>query len=179
MDHVSIKFAQTDSFRTLDRSFGPEIDRELNRIVGDPNANPNDVCRLSQKLATDYLVVAEVMFSDVASPGVDYVTGLPRQPESAQFAEIRFRCVHAPTTQIVVSDVVRVDSRNFYGSAEVFMSGSAEWAAASLAAIVQSKIDPAGYARRQAELKAAAAAEAALPPPPPAPVPTQGIRLGF
>lgn len=182
VDHASIHLTQTDSFRTLDRSFGPELDRELNRIVNDPNAKPDDVCRLSQKLATDYLVVAEVMFSNVASPGVDYVTGLPRPPESAQFAEIRFRCVHAPTTQIVVADVVRVDAQSFYGSAEVFMSGSSEWAAASMAAIIQSKLDPAGYARRQAELKAAAAAAAALPPPPapvPAPVSTQGIRLGF
>ena len=183
VDHLSIQLTQTGSFRTLDRSFGPEIDRELSRIVNDPNANPNDVCRLSQKLATDYLVVGEVMFSDVASPGKDYVTGRPLPPPSAQFAEVRFRCVHAPTTQIVSSDVVRVDSRAFYGTPEVFTSGSSEWAAANVASIIQSRIDPAGFARRQAELKAsaeaAAAAEAALPPPPPAPAPTQGIKLGF
>ena len=179
-DHLSLQLVQTGSFRTLDRSFGPEIDRELNRIVNDPNANPNDVCRLSQKLATDYLVVAEAMFSDVASPGKDYVTGLPLPPPSAQFVEIRFRCVHAPTTEIVVSDVVRVDSQNFYGTVETFTSGSSEWAAASIASIIQSKIDPAGFARRQAELRAAAeAAAAAAPAPAPAPAPSQGINLGF
>lgn len=178
VDHLSIQLTQTGSFRTLDRSFGPEIDRELDRIVKDPNASPNDVCRLSQKLATDYLLVAEVMFSDVASPGKDYVTGLPLPPPSAQFAEIRFRCVHAPTTEIVVSDIVRVDSQGFYGTPEIFTSGSTEWAAANVAAIVQSKIDPAGFARRQAELKAAAAAAAAEPAPA-APAPTQGINLGF
>ena len=180
VDHMSIQLTQTGSFRTLDRSFSPEIDRELDRIVNDPNANPNDVCRLSKKLATDYLVVAEVMFSDVASPGKDYVTGLPLPPPSAQFAEVRFRCVHAPTTEIVVSDIVRVDSRNFYGNAEIFTTGSTEWTAANVAAIIQSKIDPSGFARRQAELKAAAeAAAAAQSAAPAAPVQTQGVNLGF
>ena len=182
VDHLSIQLTQTGSFRTLDRSFGPEIDRELDRIVKDPNASPNDVCRLSQKLATDYLVVAEVMFSDVASPGKDYVTGLPLPPPSAQFAEIRFRCVHAPTTEIVVSDIVRVDSQGFYGTPEIFTSGSTEWAAANVASIIQSRIDPAGFARRQEELKAAAAAAAAASAAEPAqaaPAQTQGINLGF
>lgn len=182
VDHLSIQLTQTGSFRTLDRSFGPEIDRELDRIVKDPNASPNDVCRLSQKLATDYLVVAEVMFSDVASPGKDYVTGLPLPPPSAQFAEIRFRCVHAPTTEIVVSDIVRVDSQGFYGTPEIFTSGSTEWAAANVASIIQSRIDPVGFARRQEELKAAAAAAAAASAAEPAqtaPAQTQGINLGF
>lgn len=184
IDHLSIQLTQTGSFRTLDRSFGPEIDRELDRIVNDPNASEKDVCRLSKKLATDYLVVAEVMFSDVASPGNDYVTGLPLPPASVQFAEVRFRCVHAPTTEIVASDVLRVDSKDFYGTAPIFVSGSSEWAAANIASFLQSKLDPAGFARRQAELKAAAeaaaAAAAAQPlPPPAAPVPTNGIKLGF
>ena len=182
VDHLSIQLTQTGSFRTLDRSFGPELDRELDRIVKDPNASPNDVCRLSQKLATDYLVVAEVMFSDVASPGKDYVTGLPLPPPSAQFAEIRFRCVHEPTTEIVVSDIVRVDSQGFYGTPEIFTSGSTEWAAANVASIIQSRIDPAGFARRQEELKAAAAAAAAASAAEPAqvaPAQTQGINLGF
>ena len=184
VDHLSIQLTQTGSFRTLDRSFGAEIDRELDRIVNDPNANPNDVCRLSRKLATDYLVVAEVMFSDVASPGRDYVTGLPLPPPSAQFAEVRFRCVHAPTTEIVVSDIVRVDSQGFYGTPETFTSSSTEWAAANVAAIIQSRIDPDGFTRRQAELKAAAeaaaaAAAAAPAAQPAAPVQSQGVNLGF
>ena len=184
VDHMSIQLTQCGSFRTLDRSFGPEIDRELDRIVNDPNANPNDVCRLSRKLATDYLVVAEVMFSDVASPGKDYVTGLPLPPPSAQFAEVRFRCVHAPTTEIVSSDIVRVDSQSFYGTPEIFTSSSTEWAAANIAAIIQSRLDPDGFARRQAELRAsaeAAAAAAAAQPAaqPAAPAQTQGVNLGF
>ena len=182
VDHLSIQLNHTGSFKTLDRSFGPEIDRELNRIVNDPNSNPNDVCRLSKKLATDYLVVAEVMFSDVASPGKDYVTGLPLPPPSAQFAEIRFRCVHAPTTEIVASDIVRVDSQYFYGTVETFTSGSSEWAAANVASMIQAKIDPAGFSRRQTELKAAAEAAASAAAAAPAsaePAPSQGINLGF
>ena len=120
------------------------------------------------------------MFSDVAYPGKDYVTGLPLPPPSAQFAEVRFRCVHAPTTEIVVSDIVRVDSRNFYGNAETFTTGSTEWTAANVAAIIQSRIDPSGFARRQAELKAAAeAASAAQSAAPAAPVQTKGVNLGF
>ena len=87
-DHLNIFLTQTDSFKVLDRSFGPEIDRELNRIVNDPNASPDDVCRLSNKLATDYLVVADVMFSDVASPGTDFATGLPLPPPSVMFATV-------------------------------------------------------------------------------------------
>ena len=118
--------------------------------------------------------------SDVASPGKDYVTGLPRPPPSAQFAEVRFRCVHAPTTEIVISDIVRVDSQNFYGTPEVFMSGSSEWSAANVAAIIQSRLDPTGFARRQAELKAAAEAAAAAAAQQPAPAPKpQGVKLGF
>ena len=120
------------------------------------------------------------MFSDVASPGKDYVTGLPLPPPSAQFAEVRFRCVHAPTTEIVISDIVRVDSQNFYGTPEVFMSGSSEWSAANVAAIIQSRLDPTGFARRQAELKAAAEAAAAAAAQQPAPAPKpQGVKLGF
>jgi curli biogenesis system outer membrane secretion channel CsgG len=177
VDHLTLQLVRTGSFRTLDRSFGPEVDRELNRIANDPNADPGDACRLAKKLATDYLVVAEVMFSDVASPGTDYVTGTPLPPPSAQFAEIRFRCVHAPTTEIVASDIVRVDSQYFYGTVETFTSGSSEWAAANVASMIQSKIDPAGFERRQAEMRAAAAAAAAGSSEEPAP--PQGVELGF
>jgi curli biogenesis system outer membrane secretion channel CsgG len=179
VDHLSMQLVNTGSFKTLDRSFGSEIDRELNRIVSDANASIADICRLSNKLASDYLVVAEVTMSDVASAGTDFATGLPLPPPSAQFAEVRMRCIHAPTTEIVASDVVRVDSQNFYGTKEVFISSSAEWTAANLAAIIQSKIDPDGFARRQAELRAGAAQMPLMQPQPQAPAQSQGIKLGF
>ena len=188
-DHLNTDLTKTGSFKVLDRSFGPELDRELNRIANDPNANPNDVCRLSNKLATDYLVVAEVTFSDVASPGVDYVTGLPLPPPSVIFAEVRFRCVVAPTTEIAWADTVRIDASRFGGSPEQFSSTSAQAAADAICAAIQRRLDPQGYA-------AAAVAAAASPvsafgtsgdgevrqyPQPPAPVAPvrRGFRVGF
>ena len=166
------------AFRVLDRSFGPEIDNELGRIVNDPNANPNDVCRLSNKLATDYLVVAEVTFSDVASPGVDYVTGLPLPPPSVIFAEVRFRCVVAPTTEIAWADTVKLDASRFGGSPEQFSSTSAQAAADAICAAIQRRLDPQAYAA--AEAAAAAAVPEYAPAPAPAYTPApHGVRLGF
>lgn len=180
-DHLNTILTQTGSFRVLDRSFGPELDRELNRIVNDPNASPNDVCRLSNKLATDYLVVAEVMFSSVASPGVDFVTGLPLPPPSVVFAEVRFRCVMAPTTEIAWSDTVQINAAQFAGlTAPVFSSTSGAAAAQAIADAIQRRLAPADFARVQAA-RAAAAAEAAknpAPPPPPLPV-AQPVNAGF
>ena len=178
-DHLNIFLTQTDSFKVLDRSFGPEIDRELNRIVNDPNASPNDVCRLSNKLATDYLVVADVMFSDVASPGKDYVTGLPLPPPSVMFAEVRFRCVVAPTTQIAWADIVRMDASRFGGTPQVFSSTSAEAAAGAITDAIWQRLSPGDFAKAQ-EIRAAEAAKAAQQQPAPAPVPVaKPVNLGF
>ena len=179
-DHLNIFLTQTDSFKVLDRSFGPEIDRELNRIVNYPNANPNDVCRLSNKLATDYLVVADVMFSDVASPGINFATGLPLPPPSVMFAEIRFRCVVAPTTQIAWADVVRMDASHFGGTPQVFSSTSAEAAAGAITDAIWGRLAPDDFAKAQ-KIRAEAAAEAAKQPPPapPAAPVAQPVQLGF
>lgn len=182
VSHLSTALTQCGSFKVLDRSFGPEIDRELNRIVNDPNANPNDVCRLSNKLATDYLVVAEVMFSDVVSPGTDYATGRPLPPVSAVFAEVRFRCVYAPTTEIKWAQTFPLDSMYFGGTAAQFSSTSAASAAQSISAMIQAQLDPAGYERCQKAAEAARkAAEAAAAAQPPAPVaaPSAGVNVGF
>ena len=180
--HLCTALTQCGTFKVLDRSFGPEIDRELDRIVNDPNANPNDVCRLSQKLATDYLVVAEVVFSDVVSPGTDYATGRPLPPASAIFAEVRFRCVYAPTTEIKWADTLRMDSMFFGGTAEQFSSTSAESAAQAVADMIQERIDPAGHERTRAEREAArkaAEAAAAARPSVPAAQPSAGVNVGF
>ena len=149
ISHLDTSLAQRGSFKVLDRSFGPEIDRELNRIVNDPNANPKDVCRLSNKLAADYLVVAEVVFSDVVSPGVNYATGLPNPPPSAVFAEVRFRCVVAPTTEIAWADKILIDSSYFGGTAAQFSSTSANYAADAIADKIQWRLDPDGFAALQ------------------------------
>lgn len=178
--HLTTALTQTESFKVLDRAFGPEIDRELNRIANDPNADPNDVCRLSRKLATDYLVVAEVKFFDVASPGVDYATGILKAPASTVFAEVRFRCVVAPTTQIALADTLRIESPSRTMASEQFISSTGEIAAQQIAAAIQSRLDPEGFARYQAVLKARAEAEAAAAAAVPAPAPASpGISLGF
>lgn len=182
VSHLSTALTQCGSFKVLDRSFGPEIDRELNRIVNDPNANPNDVCRLSNKLATDYLVVAEVVFSDVVSPGTDYATGRPLPPVSAIFAEVRFRCVYAPTTEIKWAQTFPLDSMYFGGTAAQFSSTSAASAAQSISAMIQAQIDPAGYERCQKVAEAArkaAAAAAAAQPPATVVAPSAGVSVGF
>lgn len=177
--HLDTYLAQCGSFKVLDRTFGPEIDNELNRIVSDPNASPNDVCRLSQKLATDYLVVAEVMFSDVASPGTDFATGLPLPPPSAVFAEVRFRCVMAPTTQIAYAEVVGLDASKFGGTAEQFSSSSAYAAARDIVNLIQKHLDPAGFEAAQRASAQAVLKSQPAPVAPANPVPAQGVNLGF
>ena len=153
-DHLNEDLTKCGSFRALDRTFGPEVDRELNRIVNDPNASPNDVCRLSNKLAADYLVVAEATFSDVASPGTDFATGLPLPPPSAVFAEVRFRCVVAPTTEIAWADTIRLDASMFGGDANQFSSDSAWAAAEEIRRAVQRRLDPQGFAAFEGRLSA-------------------------
>lgn len=184
-DHLNTFLTQTDSFKVLDRSFGPEIDRELARIVNDPNASPNDVSRLSNKLAADYLIVAEVTFSDVVSPGTDFATGLPLPPPSTLFAEVRFKCIVAPTTQIAWADVVRLDSSRFGGTAEVFSSNSSATAAGLVMEAIWRRLAPADFARNEAAR--AAAAKAAEEQQKMAPVqeqpqqvaPQPGVQVGF
>ena len=157
------------------------MDRELNRIVNDPNASPNDVCRLSNKLAADYLVVAEATFSDVASPGTDFATGLPLPPPSAVFAEVRFRCVVAPTTEIAWADTIRLDASMFGGDANQFSSDSAWAAAEEIRRAVQRRLDPQGFAAFEGRLsaeRAEAARRAAEQVPAPAPQRPVDIRMG-
>ena len=176
--HLYTCLTQCGSFKVLDRCFDTEVDAELDRIVKDPNADPNDVCRLSGKLATDYLVVAEVIFTNIASPGTDFATGLPIPPPSAIFAELRIRCVWAKTTQVVWADTIGLDCSRFGGTPEQFSSSSAMAAAREVTARIQQKFDPAGYAEAVRRAAAEAAARPATPPPA-APAPTQGINLGF
>ena len=181
-DHLNTFLTQTDSFKVLDRSFGPEIDRELARIVNDPNASPNDVSRLSNKLAADYLIVAEVTFSDVVSPGTDFATGLPLPPPSTLFAEVRFKCIVAPTTQIAWADVVRLDSSRFGGTAEVFSSNSSATAAGLVMEAIWRRLAPADFARNEAARAAAAKAaeeQQKTAPVQEQPVQQPGVSVGF
>ncbi len=165
-DHLNAELAGRGGFAVLDRSFGQELDAELGRITSDPNADPNDVVRLCRKITADYVIVAEVVFTDVVSPGNDYATGLPLPPQQTVFAEVRFRCASPVTTQIALADSVAGDSRYFGGTSEQFSSASAGWTAQQIADAVQGRFNPAGLQAelsRRAAAAAAAAAEASAP----------------
>jgi len=124
--------------------------------------------------------VADVMFSDVASPGVNFATGLPLPPPSVMFAEIRFRCVVAPTTQIAWADTVRMDASRFGGTPQVFSSTSAQAAAGAITEAIWARLAPDDFAKAQ-KMRAEAAAEASQQPPPPQPAApaAQPVQLGF
>ncbi len=126
---LNVALSQTRKFTMLDRSFEREVNAELARIGG-ANAAPRDAIRLNQKLGTDYLVVGEVSFSDVAAPGVNPLTGQPLPRQSAIFAEIDYRVILAPTGQLKWADTVRLDALVFdAASVGDFVSMTAEAAA--------------------------------------------------
>ena len=113
----------------LDRAYSRDVDAELQRL-GAANAAPGDVIRSNQKLATDYIVVGEVGFSDVIAPGVNPITGQALPQQSAMFAEIHYRVLLAPTTQLKWADTVRLDALSFPAQdVRSFVSMSAEAAA--------------------------------------------------
>jgi hypothetical protein len=141
-NQLNVVLTQTRKFTMLDRSFGKEIDGELARL-GAANAAPGDVIRLNQKLAADYIVVGEVVFSDVAAPGVNPITGQALPQQSALFAEIRYRVLLAPTTQLKWADTVRLDALSFPAQdVRSFVSMSAEAAARAVCDGLMSNILP-------------------------------------
>jgi len=171
---------RSGSFRTLDRTFGSEVDGELARIAKDPNASIEDLSRLSRKVTAEYLVVAEVTFADVVSPGADFATGLPLPAANADFAEVRYRCIHVPTSQLVgCSGSLSLNAASFGGAGVQFSSASAATAACMIADVLQQHFDPEGYARIRAERETlqrnVAPAEPAVQPS----AQPGGVNLGF
>ena len=131
-NQLNVVLTQTRKFTMLDRAFDREVNSELARL-GAANASPGDAIRLNQKLGTDYLVVGEISFSDVVSPGVNPITGqaLPQQP--AMFAEVNYRVLLAPTGQLKWADTVRLDASQFAASdVRSFISMTAEAAASAV-----------------------------------------------
>ena len=131
-NQLNVVLTQTRKFTMLDRAFDSEVNSELARL-GAANAAPGDAIRLNQKLGTDYLVVGEVSFSDVAAPGVNPITGqaLPQQP--AMFAEVNYRVLLAPTGQLKWADTVKLDASQFAASdVRSFISMTAEAAASAV-----------------------------------------------
>lgn len=141
-NQLNVVLAQTRKFTMLDRAFSRDVDAELQRL-GAANAAPGDAIRSNQKLATDYLVVGEVVFSDVAAPGVNPITGQALPQQSAPFAEIRYRVLLAPTTQLKWADTVRLDALSFpVQDVRSFVSMSAEAAARAVCDGLMSNILP-------------------------------------
>ena len=128
-NQLNVVLTQTRKFTMLDRAYSRDVDAELQRL-GAANAAPGDVIRSNQKLATDYIVVGEVGFSDVIAPGVNPITGQALPQQSAMFAEIHYRVRLAPTTQLKWADTVRLDALSFPAQdVRSFVSMSAEAAA--------------------------------------------------
>lgn len=139
---LNVVLTQTRKFTMLDRAYSRDVDVELQRL-GAANAAPGDVIRSNQKLATDYIVVGEVVFSDVAAPGVNPITGQALPQQSALFAEIRYRVLLAPTTQLKWADTVRLDALSFPAQdVRSFVSMSAEAAARAVCDGLMSNILP-------------------------------------
>lgn len=131
-NQLNVVLTQTRKFTMLDRAYSRDVDAELQRL-GAANAAPGDVIRSNQKLATDYIVVGEVGFSDVIAPGVNPITGQALPQQSAMFAEIHYRVLLAPTTQLKWADTVRLDASQFAASdVRSFISMTAEAAASAV-----------------------------------------------
>lgn len=131
-NQLNVVLTQTRKFTMLDRAFDREVNAELARL-GSANAAPGDAIRLNQRLGTDYLVVGEVSFSDVAAPGVNPVTGQALPPQTAMFAEVNYRVLLAPTGQLKWADTVRLDASQFAAAdARTFVSITAEAAASAV-----------------------------------------------
>lgn len=139
---LNVALVQTRRFTMLDRSFAREVDAELARI-GSSDAAPGDAVRLGQKLGTDYLLVGEISFFDVKAPDVNPLTGRPLPRPTAQFAEIHYRVLLAPTGQLKWADTVRMDADGFQASnAGDFVSLTCEAAAAEVCDGIRSALLP-------------------------------------
>lgn len=119
-DSLNTSLTQTRKFTMLDRKFDDQVNRELARVTA-PNAAKEDLARLGQKLATDYLVVGTVSFNNIAAPGVNPYTGqtLPLAP--ANFVTVHYRVLLAATGQLKWADDISLDITEFANS---FYSGS-------------------------------------------------------
>ena len=131
-DALNVYMTQTRKFTMLDRDFDAESNKELARL-NDPNAAPRDAIRFCQKLATDYLVVGTIAFTDVQPPTTNPYTGKAILPSQTVFATVTYRVILAATGQLKWSDSVQVDGRNFYSS---LAGGSVQDSAAYAAQLV-------------------------------------------
>lgn len=141
-DKLNVCLTQTRKFTMLDRKYDAETETELGRLTAE-NAFPDDIVRLGQKLGTDYLVVGEVAFNDVAAPAVNPYTGRAVPTANQLFAEITYRVLLAPTGQLKWADVVKIDAAAFpAGDLASFASATAEAAACAISDGMMANILP-------------------------------------
>lgn len=114
-DAINTNLTQSRKFTMLDRDFGHEINKELARS-NSPDASQDDMIRLGQKLATDYLVVGTINFIDIPALTKNPYTGKVIFPSQAIFAEVNYRVVLAATGQLKWSETIRIDAVQFYES---------------------------------------------------------------
>ena len=141
-DKLNVCLTQTRKFTMLDRAHDAEIDAELARLSG-ANAAAADAARLGQKLGTDYLVVGEIAFNDVAAPAVNPYTGRALPQAGGPFAEITYRVLLAPTGQLKWADSVKIDAGSFAAAdLAAFVSATTEAAACAISDGMMSNILP-------------------------------------
>ena len=139
---VNTNLTQSRKFTMLDRDFGAEVNQELARLA-DPNCSPDDTIRLGQKLATDYLVVGTIKFTNVPALSRNPYTGEVIFPQQAIFATVDYRVLLAATGQLKWSDSFKVDAMHFYESfRNNSINDSAEAIAAQLCSGLVSSILP-------------------------------------
>lgn len=141
-DKLNVCLTQTRKFTMLDRAHDAEVDAELARLSG-ANAAAADAARLGQKLGTDYLVVGEIAFNDVAAPAVNPYTGRALPQAGGPFAEITYRVLLAPTGQLKWADSVKIDAGAFAAAdLAAFVSATTEAAACAISDGMMSNILP-------------------------------------
>lgn len=141
-DKLNERFTQTRKFTMVDRKFDAEVNSELARLSG-PNAAKADSVRLNQKLGTDYLVVGDVKFFPVNSPGVNPLTGRALPMTSQKFAEISYRVLLAATGQLKWADTIVMDAMEFQAADVVsFATATADGAATRIVDAIMASILP-------------------------------------
>ena len=144
--NLNTHLTQTRKFTMLDRDFDAEINKELARAL-ESNASLADFApRLNQKLATDYILVGQVLFRNVNPPMQDPYTKQILPNQELTMAEVHYRVLLGPTGQLKWSNTVKVNAMdalsNGASTIEDILSALAEQAATQITDEILSSILP-------------------------------------
>lgn len=142
-DSLNTYLTQTRKFTMLDRQFSAETAAELSRLSM-ANASSGDRVRIGQLLVTDYLVAGTVKFySQLPAVSNPYTVGGSVMPDST-CAEVSYRVLLAPTSQLKWSDTVKIPYSMCTGSnASEILASALECAAEEICEQIISNIYPA------------------------------------